>query len=86
MPDTHYNKGTVDNPCDININPEEKVFVADINNSRILVFHSNWTLFHIIDEKVSGDSSFIHPEGISLDLSGSSNSVTVFSVSGKFVY
>ena len=44
MPDTNYNKGTVYNHCDINICPEGKVFVADINNSRILVFHSNWTL------------------------------------------
>ena len=84
--------GQFNGPCDINISPEEKVYVADRDNSRIQVFHSDWTLSHIIDGKVSGDSSFTHPEGISFDLSGNvhvtgdrSNSVTVFSASGQFV-
>ena len=84
--------GQFNSPCDIKISPEGKVYVADRDNSRIQVFHSDWTLSHIIDGKVSGDSSFTHPEGISLDLSGNvhvtddrSNSVTVFSASGQFV-
>ena len=77
----------------IKISSEGKVYVADRNNSRIQVFHSDWTVSHIIDGKVSGDSSFTHPEGISLDLCGNvhvtgdgSNTVTVFSASGQFVY
>ena len=85
--------GQFNSPCDIKISPEGKVYVADRNNSRIQVFHSDWTVSHIIDGKVSGDSSFTHPEGISLDLCGNvhvtgdgSNSVTVFSANGQFVY
>ena len=85
--------GRFNSPCDIKISPEGKVYVADRNNSRIQVFHSDWTVSHIIDGKVSGDSSFTNPEGISLDLCGNvhvtgdrSNSVTVFSASGQFIY
>ena len=86
--------GQFNSPCDIKIiSPEGKVYVADRNNSRIQVFHSDWTVSHIIDGKVSGDSSFTNPEGISLDLWGNvdvtgdrSNSVTVFSASGQFIY
>ena len=85
--------GQFDSPCDIQISPEGMVYVADRNNSRIQVFHSDWTVSHIIDGKVSGDSSFTNPEGISLDLCGNvhvtgdrSNSVTVFSASGQFIY
>ena len=85
--------GQFNSPCDIKISPEGKVYVADRNNSRIQVFHSDWTVSYIIDGKVSGDSSFTNPEGISLDLCGNvhvtgdrSNSVTVFSASGQFIY
>ena len=85
--------GQFNSPCDIKISPEGKVYVADRDNSRIQVFHSDWTVSHIIDGKVSGDSSFTNPEGISLDLCGnvhvtgdSSDSVTVFSACGQFVY
>ena len=85
--------GQFNSPCDIQISPEGKVYVADRDNSRIQVFHSDWTVSHIIDGKVSGDSSFTYPEGISLDLCGNvhvtgdgSNSVTVFSASGQFIY
>ena len=62
--------GQFNSPCDIKISPEGKVYVADRDNSRIQGFHSDWTVSHIIDGKVSGDSSFTNPEGISLDLSG----------------
>ena len=85
--------GQFNSPCDITISPEGKVYVADRDDSRIQVFHSDWTLSHIIDGNVSGDSSFTHPEGISLDLCGNvhvtgdgSDSVTVFCASGQFVY
>ena len=85
--------GQFNGPCDIKISSEGMVYVADRDNSRIQVFHSDWTVSHIIDGKVLGDSSFTHPEGISLDLSGNvhvtgdgSDSVTVFSASGQFVY
>ena len=77
-------------PWGIQISPEGKVYVSDRGNSRIQVFHSDWTLSHIIDGKVSGDGGFTYSEGISFDLSGNvhvtgSNSVTVFTCSGQFV-
>ena len=79
-------------PWAINISPEGKVYVADEGNSRIQVFHSDWTLSHIIDGKVSGDGSFNSPTDIAFDISGDvhvigydSNSVTVFTPSGQFV-
>ena len=82
--------GQFNGPWDIKISPERKVYVADRNNNRIQVFHSDWTLSHIIDGKVSGDGGFTYSEGISFDLSGNahvigSKSVTVFTCSGQFV-
>ena len=85
--------GQFNGPWDIKPSPEGKVYVVDRDNSRIQVFHSDWTLSHIIDGKVSSDGRLISPAGISLDLSGnvhvtdgSSNSVKVFSASGQFIY
>ena len=84
--------GQFNGPHGINISPEGKMYVAENYNSRIQVFHSDWTLSHIIDGKVSGDGSFNSPYGIAFDISGdvhvtgcSSNSVTVFTPSGQFV-
>ena len=81
--------GQFNGPWDIKISPERKVYVADRNNNRIQVFHSDWTLSHIIDGKVLGENSFSKPESICFDLSGNvhlaSNSVTVFTCSGQFV-
>ena len=84
--------GQFNGPLGINISPEGKVYVADRYNSHIQVFHSDLTLSHIIDGKVSGDASFDSPFGIAFDISGdvhvtglSSNSVTVFTPSGQFV-
>ena len=81
--------GQFNGPWDIKISPEGKVYVADRNNNRIQVFHSDWTLSHIIDGKVLGENSFSKPESICFDLSGNvhlaSNSVTVFTCSGQFV-
>ena len=90
---TFGEKGTgIGHPWGINICPEGKVYVADRNNNRIQVFHSDWTLSHIINGNVSGVGGFTYPESISFDLSGSvhlagygSNSVTVFTRSGRFV-
>ena len=68
------------------------MYVADTENSRIQVFHSDWTLSHIIDGKVSGDEKFSRPFGVAFDMSGDvhvtgngSKSVTVFTPSGQFV-
>ena len=84
--------GQFNGPRSINISPEGKVYVADYGNCRIQVFHSDWTLSHIIDGNVSGDGSFSRPFGVAFDLSGDvhvtatgSNSVTVFTPSGQFV-
>ena len=86
------NVGQFNSPWEINISPEGKVYVADTDNSRIQVFHSDWTLSHIIDGKVSGDGRFSRPFGVAFDISGdvhvtgnSSRSVTVFTPSGQFV-
>ena len=84
--------GQFNGPWGINISPEGKVYVADSDNHRIQVFHSDWTLSHIIDGKVSGDGYFSRPMGLAFDMSGdvhvtgyNSNSVTVFTPSGQFV-
>ena len=56
--------GQFNGPRGINISPEGKVYVADRENNRIQVFHSDWTFSHIIDKKTSGDRSFTHPEDV----------------------
>ena len=66
------------------------VCVTDSGSHRIQVFHSDWTLSHIIDGKVSGDASFNRPFGLAFDMSGNvhvtgwnCNSVTVFTPCGQ---
>ena len=53
--------GQFNGPWDIKISPKRKVYVTDRNNNRIQVFHSDWTLPHIIDGKVLGERSFTKP-------------------------
>ena len=84
--------GEFSNPSDVKISPDGKVYVADFSNNRILVFHPDWTISHVIDGTVSGDGSFFSPQGLAVDLSGNvhvgaygSSSVTVFTPSGQFV-
>ena len=84
--------GQFNGPSGINISLEGKVYVADTENSRIQVFHSDWTLSHFIDGKVSGDGSFFSPRSVAFDISidvhvtgWNSNSVTVFTPSEQFV-
>ena len=84
--------GQFNGPWAINISPEGKVYVADRDNSRIQMFHSDWTLSHVIDGNVAGNGSFDSPFGVAFDISGDvhvtghdSNSVTVFTPSGQFV-
>ena len=78
--------------CDVKISPDNKVYVADTGNQRVQVFHSNCTISHVIDGRVSGDYRFSRPEGIAFDLFGNvhvtgqgSFSVTVFTPSGQFI-
>ena len=84
--------GQFDYPYDVKICPDGKVYVADTDNDRVQVFHSDWTISHVIDGRVSGDDHFIRPMGIAFDLLGNvhvtgytSTSVTVFTPSGQFV-
>ena len=79
-------------PHDVKISPDNKVYVADTSNDRVQVFHSNWTISHVIDGRVSVDGCFSAPEGIAFDLFGNvhvigygSSSVTVFTPSGQFI-
>ena len=79
-------------PIDVKISPDGKVYVADRSNYRIQVFHSDWTISHVIDGTVSGDSNFFYPEGLAFDLSANvhvsennSSLVTVFTSSGQFI-
>ncbi len=93
---TFGEEGSDDNqfnrPYDVKISPDNKVYVTDTGNNRVQVFHSDWTISHVINGSVSGDGGFDRPEGIAFDLSGnvhvtgcSSNSVTVFTPSGQFI-
>ena len=84
--------GEFSRPTDIKISPDGKVCVADRDNDRVQVFHSDWTISQVIDGTVSGDGSFSYPWGLAFDLSGNvhvsgscSSSVTVFTPSGQFV-
>ena len=79
-------------PRDVKISPDNKVYVADGENHRVQVFHSDWTISHVIDGRVSGDGHFSYPEGIAFDLFGNVHvtgfgfsSVTVFTPSGQFI-
>ena len=81
-----------DGPHDVKISPDNKVYVADGYNHRVQVFHSNWTISHVIDGRVSSDGRFSRPKGIAFDLFGNvhvtgwrSSSVTVFTPSGQFI-
>ena len=81
--------GQFNEPWGLNISPEGKVYVSDTENHRIQVFHSDWTLSHIIIGKVSG---FTNPFGVAFDISGdvhvtgcNSDLLTVFTPSGQFV-
>ena len=84
--------GQFNGPFDIKVIPDGKVYVADRGNSRVQVFHPDWTYSHVIDGNVSGDGRFSCPEVLAFDLSGNvyvgaygSSSVTIFTPSGQFV-
>ena len=85
--------GQFDEPYDVKIGPDKKVYVADGSNHRIQVFHSDWTISHVINGRVSGEGGFSHPKAIAFDQLGnvhvagfSSNSVAVFTPGGQFVH
>ncbi len=76
-------------PCDVKISPDNKIYVSDVNDT-VQVFHSDWTISHVINGCVSGDGGFSEPEGIAFDLSGNVHvtgydSVTVFTPNGQFI-
>ena len=84
--------GQFESPSDLQVSPDNKLYVADSYNNRIQVFHSDCSFSHAIDGNISGDGSFSQPEGIAFDLSGNvhvagfgSSSVTVLSPTGKFL-
>ena len=83
--------GQFDGPYNVKISPDGKVYVSDADNDRVQVFHSDWSISHVIDGRVSGDGSFTQPRGIAFDLLGnvhvtsfSPSSVAVFTPSGQF--
>ena len=75
-------------PWGICIGPNGRIYVADTDNNRIQVFHSDDTFSHIIYCNVSNRS---YPYGLSFDISGLlhvtciSNIVNVFTPEGQYV-
>ncbi len=58
----------------------------------VQIFHSDWTISHVIHSTVSDDGGFSCPRGIAFDLSGNVHvtgyafdSVTVFNPSGQLI-
>ncbi len=87
----HDNDSYVFNcPADVKIGPDNKIYVADSFDGCVQVFHSDWTISHVINGGVSGDGGCA--EGIAFDLSGNVHitgsdwhSVAVFTPSGQFI-
>ena len=82
--------GQFNNPRDVKISPDGKVYISDTDNNRVQVFHSDWTISHVIDSSASGVDRFKNPVGIVFDLSSNlhvtdASSVSVFTPSGQFI-
>ena len=79
------------NPCGICIGPNNRIYVADYSNQRIVVFHEDETFSHIISSSELGIRTLC-PIGLSFDPCGhlhvtddSSNTVIVVTLQGHIL-
>ena len=84
--------GQFDQPYDVKISPDGRVYVADCGNNRVQVFHPDWTISHVIySSSVADGNRFSLPDAIAFDLSGDVHvtsilfPVPVFTPTGKFL-
>ena len=60
-------KGQFSHPWDICIGPDGRIYVTDLINHRIQVFHQDETFSHNIDSNVLGNKEFSSPVGLCFD-------------------
>ena len=61
--------GTFNNPNDVKVSSDGKVFVADTDNCCIQIFNPDWTISHVIDGR-SIDNGLKCPMGLAFNLLG----------------
>ena len=83
-------KGEFRNPWDICVGPDGRIYVAELHNNRIQVFHSDDSCSHIINCHVSTNVQY--PTGLSFDCSGFLHvtdamlkTVCVFTAEGEYI-
>ena len=83
-------EGQFHSPWGISIGPDGKIYVAEWNNHRIQVFHSDDSFSHVVNCHVPG--KFKYPAGLSFDCSGllhvtdaMSITVCVFTPEGQYI-
>ncbi len=88
-----FSIGQFDQPNDVKISPDGRVYVADKYNDRVQVFNPDWTISHVIDSSSVPDGDrFYRPRALAFELSGDvhvtlnlPSSVIVFTTMGRFV-